>query len=57
VTKDDLDHAELDLKEFDESLHSNAFMSIKAGKHVFRIDGEGTSTLQGRRQNTGEVFL
>jgi hypothetical protein len=43
VAKEDLDHVKMDLNKFDDGFHSNALVGVRAGKHIFRIEGKGES--------------
>jgi hypothetical protein len=39
--KEDVDQAELQLKDVDESIHATVLMNEGAGVHLFHIEGDG----------------
>jgi hypothetical protein len=43
---EDLDHAELNTDDLDDSVHVSPLMNVKAGTHTFDISGNGNPPFQ-----------
>jgi hypothetical protein len=44
---EDIDHAELQLKDVDESVHAIAIMNAKAGAYFFHMGRQRRAAIQG----------